>query len=587
VVGLDVWIWASKFLPPRSFIRMFMENMLAEYPDSDPQLVFLVGCALLGHKVKGDVKFGGNTSLKTTLYVGAVGASASGKSSVISKALRRLGLRALGTRTSPEGLCRVLAERPEEGAIHFADEVHQMFDNASGYLLDVVDVWKTLYNKNDYVLERRNIANSIVVPGNAKLTVFWTTTEEDLEWVLNKISSAWIRRSFIVPVRTQIRFFHPSQEVSWKDVKGLYEALSNLKFRFIIDDPNHELYQLETEMMRRVIPYLSGISNVEIAEKAVRLAAIFALDYTLAVALAKVGREYRVDLLGIEEIKSRVENAIRELAEKGADLTVEYTFMSSVERSICNIFPNLEQCSDGLSEETDFNNSFNNSSTDNQHSFNKSSTRRVNSEAYNPLEGGIRAWCITRVVEKVLNECCMNVERVLNELLNMLSRSNEDTVIRQVLSGELFRITANPQILSTALVTIAIAYALCAPQLPKLEKDGDVIVVKIPPAIVKTAIMFVLANLLSSLRIKGWLGYDPEWGYFLRRLYEIAERNNGVVTLRHLCMYLKRLGKVEVIRSYLVRAIYAGIVEIVSDEENDVSALKSTTPLRVRGIRGE
>ncbi len=588
-MGLDMWIFATKFLPPKSFIRMSIENIMTELPDADPQLAFLTMCALLGHKINGTIEMGGNNFLKTTLYVGVVGPSGSGKSSTISLALSRLGLRALGTRTSAEGLARVLAEKPEEGVIHFADEVHQMLSNVSGYLADVIDVWKTLYNRTDYILERRNVANSIVVPGNAKLTVFWTTTEEDLETVLNNVSSAWIRRSFVVPVSKSVSFFKPSRQASWNVVRGMYEAVGEIKFRFVIDDEDGELYRLENEMKKKMLPYVNCPST-EIGEKAVRLATILAVDQLLATALHRVEKEYRTDLLGVNEIKERVKDAILSIA-RGEGLTpFEYSFTYSENVTNGTNEKQTQQNTDILYDEREtrnfnssFNNSFNTHSTPPSTLLQHTRDSRMREPPLYPLKEGVRAWCFTRVVEGVLKKVLNNLlKKVLNELLKFDSYSNEESIINRVLIGDVFRITTNPQVISQALTLVAIAHSICAREPPSVRYDGreGVVIVNIPPSLVKTAILVVLANLMSSLRIKGWLGYDPEWGYFLRRLYELADKNDGVVTLRKMCMYMKRLGKIETIKSYLMRAIYAGIIE--PENEEDLNMIRSTTPLRVK-----
>ena len=517
VLSLDVWLQLTRILPWKGPVVMMMDNTLKELPSAEPKIVLFTSLSAFMHEIDGEIKHYLGGRAKIALNLGLVGPPGTGKSTIAYHIFSKLDNNIIGSRSSPEGLARELADTGK--LVHIADEVHQIFKGRKreDYVGALIDLWKTAFIKVPLKFVRRNSSNSIVVPEDAKLTVIWTTTFDDLEKVSDVFDPALIRRFLILTTSKEIEPWDVGQEADWDIPKAMVGVVRENKWVFIprIDD---SMKTLRNRLATLFIDH--KIAKIMLSEYAIRIGCALALDRLLASIMLEVGEEIKTSLNPGDMMKSMIKQRLQQIALNNT-----------------NNDGNGGSLSSGLSKKSP------------------------------PLSNGI-----TRVskVSKEFSNSSENVIQIAWSRLHSMSKYVEtiNSIYNDIVEGVSTSADVAVEILSSKIID-ALKYAPWEQPVVHFDPSTSKFVVEVPETYVLFGLFLAALAMIDSMKVVAWLGYDPNWAYFVRRLMELKQRF-PLVTLRDLSRYMKRVGKYSVLMDYVRRAMSAGYLDIHDGEPDDL-----------------
>jgi len=525
VVPLDAYFW----IPWKGPVVRIYNTTRAELPEASRLQTFLTSLAAVGHFTNAVIEGIGGNIAKTTLYIGVIGVPAAGKTTVPYHVFRKLVKRGLnakivGTRTSPEGLARVLAET--QSAIHIADEVHQLFrgKRRESYVGEVLDLWKTLYYRVPVSFARRSRKRTIDIPEDAKLTVIWTTTYDDFETVTSVIDRALMRRFMVVAVDRIVDPWRRGEvmEEEWDRIAGELMFLS--EFEWVV---KHSIEPEVVDLRNSIVAELGADPELMqiLSEQSIRIATILALDRIVAVLEKMISRKYVYTSSSPPSTRNLLVEWFQQL-------------LISDELTSSQLVDAVEIVEGGTPGEREPGNR-----VPLRQSGNASDDRGEEYQTFN----------LSKTVEvdvSTLSTICRNV---VQSLVSSMSTELEK------FSANLVRLLAN--------YTIPI---------PRVELNrGNIVTVYVPPHYLVLALGIVATSIVSSSFVRQWIGMDERWAYFLRRLGDFVERGWTVVTMRDLARYMKKFGGYRELLDYVKKAVAVGVLVIEADEEGERDVSKA------------
>jgi len=507
-IPLDVWISISEKLPWEGPIKIIYRNTLKELPCADPKVVLFSTLSAIAHEIDGEVLGVLGNMAKVSINLGVIGPPGSGKTTIPVFILSKLGIKRVGSRSSPEGIGRILSE--EGGVVHFCDEVQQIFRGRKKdeYVGALVDLWKSSFIKAPLSMARRSSKKSIDIPSNAKLTVIWTSTEDDLEKISEMIDTALLRRFLILRTEAEVDPLKTGEEVSWDEARACIRFIESFKWRF-----HPEINDVVLKFRDSIIDLFEDkqLTKMMLSEYGVRISCVLAIDRMIS------------DLL----------KAVRKALDKAVFITVDGIYGQLLQQ-INTTLVGLQHTSDHASVEA----------VEDQ-----TPDLEKNRSEFCSFDEVIFNASVTGRSEVLLK----SVETVLSLLLKYLlkyfmkkSGSVDDHVMISELIGFMERSFWRT---------------------PKLSSENmNVIDVWVPSEYVALGITLTALALLDTSEFVKWFGWDEDWLYFVRRCYELS-RKFGEFNIRTMAMYMRRISRYSLIKEFLERALDAGYLEITKCED--------------------
>jgi len=517
-IPLDVWISISEKLPWEGPVKLIYRNTLKELPCADPKVTLFTALSAVAHEVRGEILGVLGNMAKVSINLGIIGPSASGKTSIPSHILEKLHIKRVGSRSSPEGIGRILSE--EGAVVHLCDEVQQIFRGRrkDTYVGDLIDLWKSAFIKTSLTMARRSGRKTIDIPSSAKLTVIWTAMEEDLEKVSDLIDTAFLRRFLILRTTTVVDPLIKGEEGDWDEVKACLKFINSFKWRFYpeIDD---NVRKFRDDIASIIKDF--ELSRLVLSEYGVRIACVLAIDRVLS------------DLL--KEVRKRLRNS---------------TFVT-----IDGVYDNLMQVFQEVVR--GFNESINRSSTTSSTTDDKTLNRSSTTDASKPL---------------IVEDMYKRGHEVRGIYVADFSSSTGETL------GLLKYVEIMYKILLKFVETSVEGRSQGIEELINFMEKGvwrspictsdnmDVIDVYVPQEYTILGITLTALALIDTSEFIKWFGWDENWLYFIRKCYELGEKF-GEFNIRTMAMYMKRIGRYSTIKEYIERALDAGLIEISKCED--------------------
>jgi len=300
----------------RSPVNLMFQAIKLDLPDAPENVALFSSLALVGAIADAEA-INLPAASKSVIYMMVVGPAGSGKTSTITHAVSRLNRLGLGIklthRPSREGLAKDLADG--ELVVHIADEVHEIIKakKTGEYLSGVIELWKMVYDRKLLKYGRRRKEAEIVVPPDARLIVYATTTYEDFDDVRNVIDSALMRRFVIVTTSNLINMFKESanpieSQFLWQAVAGQLMFLKRFRWKFWICS-SERLFDIAKIASVLATGTTDGEVIAHIQQVSIRLAMILALNDIAGAFFEAAEREFEEDLMlsSPEVVFSRME----------------------------------------------------------------------------------------------------------------------------------------------------------------------------------------------------------------------------------------------------------------------------------------
>ena len=539
VIPLDAYYW----IPWRGPVVRIYTTTIKELPEASRSLTLLTSLAAVGHFIDAEIEGIGGNIAKTTLYIGVIGRPGAGKTTVPYHVFRNLAKRALevklvGTRTSSEGLARILAE--SKSVVHIADEVHQLFrgKKRDTYVGDVLDLWKSLYYRIPMAFARRSKKKTIDVPEDARLTVVWTTTYDDFETVTSALDRALLRRFAIVTVDRTVDPWTPGDylPMEWETIAGELMFLNGFRWHVHIkvEDPVKDFRGWIATRLK-----LGDESLQMLSEQSIRIATILALDRLVAYTEKLAG----LDSVDVHYTAPSTSQQLIEWFQRVAHRMNGENFNSS-EAVEPVVIVEGGTGTPGVRETPGFASTI--------------SSSQKKSEEYTSLKS------VDIDISTLLKVCRRHIELFAsNTLKPAASAYISETDIKSFISP------LHNMVLPLPVVEIG---------------RGNEVDVYIPPHYVVLALTITTLPIVASSFVRRWIGFDERWAYFLRRLEELAKQGKDVVTMRMLSQYMRRFKGYRELMDYVRWAVAAGILVVEGNGQvEDYSAVKFRINLAALG----
>ena len=503
-------------LPWEGPVKLIYKATLKELPSADPALAYITALSAVAHLTPVTIEGVSGNMLKPTIWIGIVGPAGTGKTSVPQKIFTKLGKRLEGvvsfgvarTRSSVEGIAKQLANGV--AVVQIADEVHQILSKrgALSYLADIVDFWKTASTRTIGTMYRRSDAKSMTIPEDAKLTVIWSTTEEDLDAVASALTPAFLRRFIIVKVTAEVDPWKRSEDASelWDLAAEYIKFLNEFRWRGIIT-VSEEAVKVRDKIIDALIlgeTDIKRIAKLYISELASKISLIMALERLVHTfnTLYKRKLSSQVYVFGnySEALKAALNYAV-DLTDNGANLV-------------------------DLLKETD---------------------------------GLLYTHTNTQKEAETDNESRMYVD-MCRHLVEDLLKFVENLVSTAHLAGDFKGLSS----LSESLTHFIEKISNTPFPPPRFELDGDTVKVYVGDPYILLGIVFATFSLLMAGDIYEISGMHEKWAYFVRRLRELSERFD-VVDMRVLSQYMRKFGGYSELWDYVQRAVACGLLQLTED----------------------
>jgi len=136
------------------------------------------------------------------------------------------------------------------------------------------------------------------------------------------------------------------------------------------------------------------------------------------------------------------------------------------------------------------------------------------------------------------------IVQFVEDLSKKLMRVVEDLSKREILTVDYLSITP--------FLTVEIPY-----NPPKVEWVGNSLIIWVDTLEVVRGALLTLAMVMKAMSLYEYMGMNPRWAYFVRRLRELKERFD-VVDMRLLARYMKKIGSYQELLDLVERAVTAG-----------------------------
>jgi hypothetical protein len=518
-IPLDVWISVSERLPWEGPVKLIYKNTLKELPCADAKVVLFTALSAVAHEMRADILRVLGNMAKMSINLGIIGPPASGKTAVPSCILSRLGIKCAGSRSSPEGISRILSE--DGAVVHLCDEVQQIFRGRrrDEYVGALIDLWKSAFTKSPpLTMARRSPKKSVDIPSSAKLTVIWTATEDDLEKVSEVIDSALLRRFLILRTTARVDPLIEGVEGEWDEVKACIKFINSFKWRFYPEiDDNVRRFRDEAASMIKDFE----LSGMVLSEYGIKIACVLAIDRVVS------------DLL--KEVRKRLRNS--------TFVTIDgvYDNLMQVFQEVVRKFNELVSRSSTTPSTTDDKTLNNSSTTDASKPLIVEDVYKRGHEVrgiyvadFSPSTGETLGWLkyvevMHKVLLKFVETSVEGSSQGIEELINFMEKG----------------VWRSPTFSS---------------------EDMDVIDVYVPQEYVILGITLTALALIDTSEFVKWFGWDENWLYFVRKCYELGEKF-GEFNIRTMAMYMRRISRYSTIKEYVERALDAGFIEISKCED--------------------
>jgi hypothetical protein len=519
-IPLDVWISISERLPWEGPVKLIYRNTLKELPCADPKVTLFTVLSVVAHEIDGEVLNVLGGLAKVAINLGIIGPPASGKTSIPVHVLSRLGVKRVGSRSSPEGIGRVLSE--EGAVVHLCDEVQQVFRGRrkDTYVGDLVDLWKSAFIRAPLTMARRSGRKSIDIPSSAKLTVIWTATEDDLEKVSEVIDTALLRRFLILRTTARVDPLIKGEEGDWDEVKACMKFVSSFKWRFKVE-VDDDVRKFRDDVASIIKDF--ELSKMVLSEYGVRIACVLAIDRVVS------------DLL--KEVRKRLRNSVLVTTD--------------------GVYDNLMQVFQEVVIKR-FNELINRSSTTPSTTDDKALVSSSTTDASKPL-----------IVEKVYRG---GYEEGRIHIADIISSSTGETLgllkYVEVMAKILLKfVEASVEGRSQGIEELINFMEKGVWRSPTFSSENmNFIDVYVPQEYVILGITLTALALIDTSEFVKWFGWDENWLYFVKKCYELGEKF-GEFNIRTMAMYMKRIGRYSTIKEYIERALDAGLIEIGKCED--------------------
>jgi len=507
-IPLDFWISISEKLPWEGPIKMIYKNTMRELPCADPKVVLFSAISAVAHEVRGDIVGVLGNMAKVCVNLGIIGPTGSGKTTIPTLILSKLGIKRVGSRSSPEGIGRKLSE--EGAVVHLCDEVQQIFRGRKKdeYVGALVDLWKSSFTKAPLTMARRSTKKTIDIPSSAKLTIIWTTTEDDIDKVSEVIDTALLRRFLIIKTSAEVDPLTTGEETDWTEVLGVMKFIDSFHWRFYpeIDDMVVKFRDSIIELFED-----KPLMKMILSEYGVRIACVLALDRVVSDILKQAQKMFSKTVFvtadGVwNQLVTALQNLLISNQQKLAD-----AFVKAVDDQTPVVY-------------------------------------RSESEKFTSDERIIDTSDLIR--SDILSRCTSSISTLLSRYVSMSVYQKSPSVDVHAMVDELMsfmerNIWRSPTITSESM---------------------NVIDVRVPPEYTVLGMTVTALALVDTSDMVRWFGWDEDWLYFVKKCYELSERF-GEFNIRTLARYLSRLNKYSVIKEFLERALDAGYLEITKCED--------------------
>jgi len=518
-IPLDVWISISEKLPWEGPVKLIYRNTLKELPCADPKVTLFTALSAVAHEVQGEILGVLGNMAKVSINLGIIGPSASGKTSIPSHILEKLHIKRVGSRSSPEGIGRILSE--EGAVVHLCDEVQQIFRGRrkDTYVGDLIDLWKSAFIKTSLTMARRSSRKTIDIPSSAKLTVIWTAMEEDLEKVSDLIDTALLRRFLILRTTTVVDPLIKGEEMDWDEVKACMKFINSFKWRF-----HPEIGGDVRKFRDNVASIIKDfeLSKLVLSEYGVRIACVLAIDRVVSDLLKEVRKRLRNSTFAtIDSVYDGLMQVFQEVIRKSNELSSRSSTTSSTTDDKALVSPSTADASKPLIVEDVYKRG---------HEVRGIYVADIISPSTDETLGLLKyVEVMYKILLKFVETSVEGRSQGIEELINFMERG----------------VWRSP---------------VCA------SDNMDVIDVYVPQEYTILGITLTALALIDTSEFIKWFGWDENWLYFVRKCYELGEKF-GEFNIRTMAMYMKRIGKYSTIKEYIERALDAGLIEISKCED--------------------